>query len=679
MSVHKRHPVYDALMGAVTSFFFKNDPLYALVRIALAVIGFLVLMAALGPSDAQMADRARTAVDAVKDKWKDGEAIQQNMSSPLNGAGQFSSYDNAVAFDQPIACLSSDAFLEVFYAPSATGDLTPVIVAQDTDFDNVMDATQTLPAPVSGVCANGVVSCAPGTWSSCQAYEWTTDASNRLGLAAVPLENLGGCYCVNNSCGSNLAVLNEQYILNDLAGGMAGALSRSDPRFAVSTVGKTPFQITLSGQSTTACKAPPDLPQTAYEANPAQIPIDAAVMSATDPVFSKVTSLPAGTSVTTIDQSCSIEKLAQTIDLATDVVKVSGSGEYSIDVVSATEFVLTLGREGNNYLSKNCSAGYIDWYTIHVEKPSAFVSAVLENGRVDDDLQLHYDGDNLIFARRSNFTNYTGDRPGSCDGNRNDKFTVNMDISSIFTDGNPHDLRLRTVVSGTGERFIKIRFKTKCALERTVVDTCGAYASDPTCQLRDENADGVITYANGVSTGLTPIPSTRAIGVAPCQFDVTEPWWRKDRIYRCTALGTGSALPTPNLDRAKYIYSNSTSSIWRDQHTDASGAVITASGALNPPEPVAVGECETMCKVTRDYQNTHLTETGNAGDLQADRIDTEFTFHACSTGSCPVGPGETIVQDCACLDAFPEAMVMMQATRLGARDLICTTGAPVPY
>ena len=86
-----------------------------------------------------------------------------------------------------------------------------------------------------------------------------------------------------------------------------------------------------------------------------------------------------------------------------------------------------------------------------------------------------------------------------------------------------------------------------------------------------------------------------------------------------------------------------------------------------------------MCKTTRDYQNTHLTETGTAGDLQDDRIDSEFSFYACSTGACPAGPGETIVEDCACLESFPEAMVMMQAMRLGARDLLCTTDTPVPF
>ncbi|MEL6277286.1 MAG: hypothetical protein AAFY22_09390 [Pseudomonadota bacterium] len=667
------------LLGGICTFLYKDDPLYDIVRTVIAVAGFAFFLLLLDPARAQMADRAESAVDAVRDKWEDAAAVERHFSSPLNGGGDFSSFDDSASFSQPMACLSSEAFLEIFFAPGAQGDLDPVIVAQDTDFDGLLETTQTLPAPVSGVCANGIVSCAPGTWNGCEARRWTTDPSNRLTLSPAPLDELGGCYCVNDSCGANLAVLNEQYILNDLAGGMAGALSAADPRFAVSTVGKTPFQISLSGQSTTACKSPPELPQTVYASAPSQLGPDAAAMSASDPVFSMVTALPAGTSATTIDHACAIEKLASTVDLATDVVKVSGSGEYSISVVSATEFVLTLGRPGNNYLNKSCNTGYIDHYTIHVEKPSAFVSAVIEDGRVDDDLQLHHDGDNLIFARRSNFTNYVGDRPGECDGNKNDVFTVNEDISHIFTDGAPHDLRLRTVVGGKGERFLNIRFKTKCAMDRTLLDGCAAFAADASCQLRDETADGVVTYSNGAETGLTPIPSTRTIGVSPCQFTVTEPWWRKDRAYRCTALGGGSALPTPDLDRATYIYSNSTASAWADQYTDADGNTVTAGGALNPPEPVVVDDCQQMCKVTRAYQNTHLTATGTAGDLQDNRIDTEFTFHACSAGVCPAGPGETVVEDCGCLDNFPEAMVMMQAIRLGSRDLICTTDTPVPY
>jgi len=666
-----------------------NAKLRRLARIgasrALAVLGLILIAATItgrqtaAASSPSPEQRAADAVEAANSSWGSPEAIEENFSSPLNGAGSFQTFDGANSFAQPIACVSSDAFLEVFYAPGSGGDLDPVIVSQDTDFDGVMETTQTLPAPVSGVCANGVISCDAGTWNNCQPQSWTTDAANRLALTPVALEQLGGCYCVNSSCGAGLSILNEKYILADLSGGMAGALSAADPRFAVSTVGRAPFQISLSGQSTTQCQTPPALPQTAYNSNPAQIALDASAMSATDPVFSKVTSLPAGTSVTTLDHACSIEKLASTVDLITDVVKISGSGEHSISVVSPTELVLTLGRQGNNYLNGNCSAGYIDNYTIHVTNPAALVSVVIENGRVDDDAQLHIDGSNLVFARRSNFTNYSGRRPGGCGGNRNDSFVVNQDITHHFADGAPHDLRLRSVVSGRGERFLNIRFKTQCTVERSIVDSCASYASERSCQLYAEDVDGVQTYQNGAATGLTPIPSTRTIGVSPCTFDVTEPWWRRDRIYRCTALGSGSALPTPDLERVRFIYENSTASTWQDRYVDADGNTISASGQLTLPEPVSIGDCELMCKTTRSYQNAHVTETGTAGDLQENRIDTEFAFHACSAGVCPVGPGETVVQDCGCLNSFPEAMVMMQATRLGARDMICTTDTPVPF
>ncbi len=655
-----------------------------LIRSSAAAVLVAVLALALTPARDAFAQppeqRAKDVVDATKSHWDGYDAIEKNLSSPLNDAATFTTYDGATTFAEPIACLSSDAFLEVFFAPGAGGDLGPVIVRQDTDFDGVFDVNQTLPAPVSGVCANGVITCTPGTWSGCQGNSWAADPTSKvLGLSPTPVEELGGCYCVNDSCGTNLAFLNEHTILSDLSGGMAGALMQVDPRFAVSTVGRAPFQITLSGQSTTACRTPPALTQTAYETNPSQLAIDATSAAATDPLFAKIKSLPAGSSTSTTDVTCEIEKLAVVDDDVASIVQVSGSGEYSVDIISANEMVLTLGREGNNYLSGNCNTGYIDNYTIQVTNPAALVSVVLENGRVDDDLQLHRDGMNLVFARRSNFTNYTGGRSGSCGGNKNDTFTVNQDLTAIFTDGAPHDFRLRTVVSGKGERFLKIRFRTTCAVNRSVVDTCATFSGDPQCNLYQEQVDGVTTYLNGAATGLTPLPSTRTLGSGACIIDVTEPWWRRDRTYRCTATGTGSDLPVPNLDRVTYIYENSTSATWSDRYTDSSGAVITTSGGLNPPEPVVIDECEMVCKTTRAYQNSHVTTTGTAGDLQTDRNDLEFAFHACSAGVCPTGPGETVVTPCGCVDSFPEAMVMMQAVRLGARDLICTTGTPQPF
>jgi hypothetical protein len=650
------------------------------VRVVAASLGVFALTALPCLVRAQtMETRAKNAVDAVRPTFETPQDVERTMSNPLNGASQFSSFDGASPFSQPIACLASNSFLEVFFAPSSTGDLSPVIIRQDTNFDDAFDATQTLPAPVSGVCANGVVSCAPGTWNSCQAYAWSTSPANILTLTPASLDQLGGCYCVNDSCGTNVAVLNESYILSDLAGGMAGALGLADPRFAVSTVGKTPFQISLSGQSTTACQTPPSLPQTQYALSPSQLPIDAAALSATDPVFQKVIALPAGTSVTMLDHACSIEKLASSVDLVTDVVKVSGSGEYSIDVISPTEMLVTLGREIDNHLLENCDPGFEDRYVLQALKPAALVSAVLEDGRIDDWLQFFDETDTLLFAQPVSFTNSAGPAPGPCERKRNDNFPIGVDLTARLSDGRPHAFRMRAIVGDRGERWVRLRIKTQCALDRTVVDTCATYATNNACQLRDEDTDGVITYSNGVATGLTPLPSTRVLGVSPCQFSVTEPWWRKDRTYRCTALGTGSSLPTPNLDRVKYVYDNSTITAWSDRYTDAGGNVVNQSGSLNPPEPVVVGDCEMMCKTTRDYQNTHLTERATAGTLQANPVDTEFQFHACSTGSCPVGPGERVVTDCSCIDSFPEAMVMMQATRLAVRDLICTTDTPVPF
>src|SRR5690606_3567876 len=106
-------------------------------------------------------------------------------------------------------------------------------IAQDTTLDGSLDTVFNAPAPISGICANGVISCRPGTWSSCDAYAWSASGT-RIDWTRTDLDQLGGCYCVNNSCGSSLVMANLSKILADIAGGTAGALANSDPYYVLS-------------------------------------------------------------------------------------------------------------------------------------------------------------------------------------------------------------------------------------------------------------------------------------------------------------------------------------------------------------------------------------------------------------------------------------------------------------
>jgi hypothetical protein len=78
-----------------------------------------------------------------------------------------------------------------------------------------------------------------------------------LKLAEVDLTSLAACYCINASCGSNLAWTNLATVLKDIGGGVVGALTTADPRIAVAQVAVDGPVIRYTGAQTTACSSAP--------------------------------------------------------------------------------------------------------------------------------------------------------------------------------------------------------------------------------------------------------------------------------------------------------------------------------------------------------------------------------------------------------------------------------------
>src|SRR5271169_4559440 len=114
--------------------------------------------------------------------------ITNNVSNPLTSSNTpMTTVDGTVSFSGQLQCPNSQRFMEVLIQPGAPGDITTFIVSQDTNFDGDLDYTYEVPFPVSGICANGVVTCSPGTWTNCQTYQWTSDTSGRVALQSIPL------------------------------------------------------------------------------------------------------------------------------------------------------------------------------------------------------------------------------------------------------------------------------------------------------------------------------------------------------------------------------------------------------------------------------------------------------------------------------------------------------------
>ena len=224
--------------------------------------------------DPALLDNAKTtggsSGDLVQGRFGDAKALNQNLNVPMtNRDSKMFTLDGSQQFDAALGVPSSNKFLEIIIQPGPTGDLSNVIVAQDLNADNVFDHSFTIGTPVSGVCSNGFISCTPGTWESCSTYMWVSDTTGRLQVQAMPLTALSGCFCINSSCGSNLAWTNSGVVLQALGGGAVGSIRVQDATTTITNVAMDPVSITYYGQLTRqATSESANVPATAALAGP---------------------------------------------------------------------------------------------------------------------------------------------------------------------------------------------------------------------------------------------------------------------------------------------------------------------------------------------------------------------------------------------------------------------------
>jgi len=201
-------------------------PTAVVFLLGLAVLSFL---SSVGYAwDAAAYNAGKSAGSDMHSKLNNTGKIRQRFSNPMTSNGTaMSTMDDTQSFSAQLTAPSSDVFLDLFVAPSGTGDLTTVTISQDTNFDGTPDYAYSLSSPVSGVCSNGFISGDTGTWNNLHYYVWSADSSGRVTAVEVPsMMSLAGCYCINASCGSNLVWTNIDIVLRDLGGGVVSAIEQ---------------------------------------------------------------------------------------------------------------------------------------------------------------------------------------------------------------------------------------------------------------------------------------------------------------------------------------------------------------------------------------------------------------------------------------------------------------------
>ncbi|KKW90157.1 hypothetical protein [Sphingobium chungbukense] len=615
-------------------------------------------------------DRARGAADASRGKTSDSDTLQGTYLTPGLAGQPITTVDGSKSFNPSIACQKTSTLLELLAQPGSTGDLTTLRISRDRNMDGGFDETLNVPVPVSGICANGLVSCEPGSWNGCRAFRWDTNPAGDLALNEVGLTQLAGCYCINNSCGTNLAWANMASVLKDLGGGVIGTLTTADSRLGVAQAAIDGPVIRYTGAQTTACTSEPNLAVTAYRDNPSALGGAAFAASAGNSVFQSLVASPAGIGKAATSRTCTIKRDVTIREVRPDDVIQLTSGGYSAFTESADSLIFQVGAPWDNSLYGG-GCGMFDFrMTLHIDDATRLRDVRVASLAFDDWVQIRVDGKVVM----SDPGGWTGDGypPGGCERNANWYSAPNFDLKPWLTNGD-HEIWLRVAVGDKGEALATIRaiVDTSCDIQESVADSCMGNAGDPSCSLEDELIDGVQTFRNGVGTGLRPLPQTRAIGPGTCRTNMTRDFWQKDRRYQCTA-----SIAPPSLERSAYIIDHSTETLLADRQKKADGTVSTSTRSFALPDRGTVNACEAICKTRAPKANSDVAVDGVVGERQNSPSGWDTFYHACNASNvCPLGPDEELVTGCGCLDDFPEAIVMMQTVRLGGADLICTATA----
>src|SRR5208337_4523224 len=94
----------------------------------------------------------------------------------------------------------------------------------------------------------------------------------------------------------------------------------------------------------------------------------------------------------------------------------------------------------------------------------------------------------------------------------------------------------------------------------------------------------------------------------------------------------------------------------------------------NNPLPMmnldSYGNCEQACEVEAPTTDTQAGINTNVTQSQVNPQTYNFYYRTCTAGSCPTNAGETILQNCQCIDEFANAASIMQTLRMGGQDLV---------
>ncbi len=150
-----------------------------------------------------------------------------------------------------------------------------------------------------------------------------------------------------------------------------------------------------------------------------------------------------------------------------------------------------------------------------------------------------------------------------------------------------------------------------------------------------------------------------------------ESWYYVKNQYVCQAV-TGQEVDPSLLDPTKQVGNTLTVSGNTAEYTVTSEAGTIHNSIQLPgvaPEP----DCELACKVRKNVSGTDVQEHGTVMDYRKTNQTIQTEIRVCTLhNGCPVGPGEEVITDCACINSLLESISILNSVKKGGEDMVCS-------
>ncbi|MDI9559103.1 MAG: hypothetical protein QM300_12400 [Pseudomonadota bacterium] len=580
-------------------------------------------------------------------------------------------------FSSQLQSPSSSAFLEISVTSIGPGGDIRLIISQDTDFDNSFDRNYTLPDHISGICANGYITCDAGTWTNCTYKLWTANPSDRsISILNSDMFHLGGCYAINSSAhpsgvGPSLFLTNIKNSLETIGGGITAAIHNADPRCVV-TQAQTDidnFRILYWGQESDNVAASTTIQQIgnpspeSYYSDPNQLESHGSALLAGEMADSQ--------SFTYISQNTSNQNLSvYNCSISHDIVIGNQTIVYRCYTRSLS-FGCIGRNEGSASVAYNlCGTGLLNEPCID-EEPSDGYAAFVECGTGEPPTDATMAG----HWKQLNHDN-CGDCCGGCHSHCHD-FTC--DEREYYIWSRNYDLPPGLITTGScnlPDPECRLFSEDICDSLGYCVNTIRNYISTakvPQTNCKQVNTDNDNYTACAKGTAIT----TRSLStnVTTTVASGNDLWWRINRTYHCPQdkndFGLDDALArTQSIESSSSVDATGTSLTYTDV---LAGAVTT--GSVNIHASPGYDSCEMVCKISKARKSSGANVAGHQGQMNRNTDTTVEAYKVCElTGGlwvCPVDNDETLEQDCACLNDFENAISTLSAVKEASKDLIC--------